>query len=736
MNKIKFLSVALATSAALVSCSDEFLEEKMDYNYASDEIYQYETGVNGRLANIYNVCQPTTASSDYDAKRPSYGNADDFSKSTEEYSGFGDWVDPEIELTTGGDNQVPDYIMIQSNSITVNVYGRIRNINNFLEKIQDSQLDDEFLDAAKGQAYFWRAWCYYNLFKWYGGVPLVEDVQEPEENSYTPRSSAKATLDFILNDLDTAARLLANKTMNGGWASADDWGRVTTGTALALKGRALLLWASPLFNRSNDASRWQRAYNEMSAEKDSIDACGYGLYTASGTDTDAKSFAAMFSQGSTNPEAVLVTLYNNVSGNLSGAASDVQRNNTWEKAIRPSNTGGSGLNPSAMLIDMFPMRDGKKPSTVTTYSLLEASQYEYNDSFPFVDRDPRFYRTFAFPGFRWAYNGDASVISSNNPSDGSNYTLWNYVWYTDLNDQGNVESGNAYGADNLLSNVKGVYVRKKTDDKDVNSSSLYVYDGTATGGAGPYFSGAQLLELRYAEVLLNLAEAACMTGNLDEAVGYIQQIRARVGYTAENNYGLQANVASDQSTCMSAILYERQIEFAYEGKRFDDMRRWMLFDGGAEKPEGTPSTWTLSGWGGNTCTWLGFTPFNGQRRENMRFRVQDSYGVGGTAYGSDPIVDVAGETRPEGVNLNASTVDEDIASLTTWYRSHLQRQLNRGDARDADDSSILYYCNYRPQYYIIGLKASVQTNNPKLEQTVGWEDYNTGTMGTFDPLAE
>ena len=54
-----------------------------------------------------------------------------------------------------------------------------------------------------GQAYFLRAWCYFNLFKWYGGVPLVSTVQEPVagEANNTPRSSAKDTKNFIISDL-------------------------------------------------------------------------------------------------------------------------------------------------------------------------------------------------------------------------------------------------------------------------------------------------------------------------------------------------------------------------------------------------------------------------------------------------------------------------------------------------------------------------------------------------------
>jgi hypothetical protein len=84
------------------------------------------------------------------------------------------------------------------------------------------------------------------------------------------------------------------------------------------------------------------------------------------------------------------------------------------------------------------------------------------------------------------------------------------------------------------------------------------------------------LEIRYAEVLLNYAEAACGAGEMGVAVEQLKKIRARVGYTSTNNFGLQTNLSSDQSACFAAILYERQIELAYEGKRFDDLRRWML----------------------------------------------------------------------------------------------------------------------------------------------------------------
>ena len=287
-----------------------------------------------------------------------------------------------------------------------------------------------------------------------------------------------------------------------------------------------------------------------------------------------------------------------------------------------------------------------------------------------------------------------------------------------------------YGADGLLNDVKGFYVRKRSDDRDVNAIARYVYDeksGGFTRSAAPY------MEIRYAEVLLNYAEAACNAGEMGVAVDQLQKIRARVGYKAENNYGLEAGLDGDQAKCMAAIMYERQIELAYEGKRFDDMRRWMLFDGGIELPEGAPATWKLTGWGGNTCTYLGFKPLNGQRRENFEFRTTVNGGIGGTNVDDDPLVK-AGITRPAAMDLRKDLASEQDR-LKEFYSNYLTRKTKKGDSYD--DSHSPLYIAFLPRYYILGFHQGIQGNNSTLLQTIGWGDYNNGgANGTFDPLAE
>lgn len=144
-----------------------------------------------RVADVYKVCLPdpkSTPSSIYN----STGLADDQSKSTEEYSGFGAFVNPLSPLTSQtGNNPVPDYFEGTKGDPITSAYGRIRNINDVIAGVEGSTLSQEEKNELLGQVYFFRAWCYYNLVKWYGGVPIITEVQEPVETSVVPRSSQK-----------------------------------------------------------------------------------------------------------------------------------------------------------------------------------------------------------------------------------------------------------------------------------------------------------------------------------------------------------------------------------------------------------------------------------------------------------------------------------------------------------------------------------------------------------------
>ncbi len=83
------------------------------------------------------------------------GAADLQSKSTEEYSGFGSFVDPDAPMTSqSGNNTVPDYFHNSGNNIQASVWGRIRNCNDVIYGIENSTFLMKKKNELLGQVYF------------------------------------------------------------------------------------------------------------------------------------------------------------------------------------------------------------------------------------------------------------------------------------------------------------------------------------------------------------------------------------------------------------------------------------------------------------------------------------------------------------------------------------------------------------------------------------------------------
>lgn len=706
---IKYFSIVCLSCLILFSgCSDDFLKEKTNYSNLSPEIYNDYTGAKLRVDDIYLRLLPNV-NSGLSYRSPSSGRSDIQSQSTEEFSGLSKFVDPDVIITTS--SNLDDWFHVNK-ATNAGPWGEIRNCNDVIEGISGSTLSDEQKNELLGQVYFFRAWQYYLLVKTYGGVPIIDKVQAADvseaQNLIVPRASTLECIDFICKDLETAADLLPNRWDGG------NFGRITKGAALALAGRTRLLYASPLFNRADDIQRWQTAYDANKAAIDALNAGNFGLAYKDSPGVNASGWAKMLYEFNSD-EAVFVTLYNKVHDD--NAAHEIYRNNRHEQSIRPFNaSGGGGMTPTSMMVDLFPMADGKKPG--------ESETYAYDELKFFMNRDPRFYRTFAFPGMYWRFEGDPTSLGVDYPYNGNVYELWNYSWYAQDEKKNDINQS-GYGADGLGLNYKGMYIRKRTNDFDMNTPTpVTLYRWSLEGNRqGSFGEGAMpYMEIRYAEVMLNLAEAACGIGQGGEALEILRDIRRRVGYTGD--CGLDDFLAADRGKLFGAIQYERQIELAYEGKRFDDMRRWLLWDGGVNMGQinGAPSTWTLTGFGGNTCTYLGVQPLNGKRRDNMELTSKIN---SDESQGKDPII----SQRPDAIDLKLD-LSTQIDDLATFYETNLLRKVRRGDQLNK-------YVNFKPEYYLIGLTQSAQVANIALLQTIGWTDVRSGsTQGTFDPLAE
>lgn len=405
-----------------------------------------------------------------------------------------------------------------------NVYGKIREINTFIRDLNAGPMDAGMKKRFLAQAYFFRAYRYFNLVRVYGGVPLVlvplsSVGDENKLADQLPRSKTSDCIKQIAADLDTCIKYLPKK-----WPKNDDWGRITAGAAAAFKGRVLLTWASPLFNPSGIQSRWQDAYDASTQALTLLNAAGFGLNP---------SYANMWFTEVNNPEAVMVTGFNNSQG------ANLSKPNTYDKSVRPAylGAGSSSSQPTWDFVKLYPMRDGKNPGDPT-------STFAYTDQKFYKDRDPRFEATIAYNGGIWSSLGIA------------NYKLWTYLYYTNAAGTA-TKSTEPSGATNT-----GFYLKKAT------SPTALLNDLS--------FSGTDWMEIRYAEVLLNQAEAAAELGKLgvgDESYANLIKIRTRAGIAPGTGglYGLTAGMNREQM--VNAIMLERAVEQAFEGKRFWDLRR-------------------------------------------------------------------------------------------------------------------------------------------------------------------
>ena len=739
-----------------IGCSDDFLAEKRPYgSFGENDIYKDWESVKLRLNYIYQSSLPSFR--DYNAKGGSQGgnstqtnNAPDIwpvglpdflSTNADEFAGYGDdnhfgyFSDPFTVLTNQNIFKFFYY------GVNESPWKKTRECTDVIVKVrQHDGLSDIQKDWAEGQARFFRATRYFRLFKRFGGTPIIPDLQSTTLSDTldlrVSRQSTKDTYEFIINDLTTAASMLPAR-----WEEeANDWGRVTAGTALALAGYVANYYASPVFNRTDDQSRWEQAYqlNKQALEK--LNEGHFGLSYEGDPGRNASSWAKIwcniYGGEVLNSEAVYMAICNNASGN----AGD-QLYNCAEGYLRPSNSGGrGGISPSAEMVDAFPMADGKRPTEVGTYT--------YNKLLFFLNRDPRFYRTFAFPGTKWQFLGSVTgdLMAKCPYGNGSEYELQNYAWYPTSDEaKSSVRSG--YFTDMLGSNGKSIYVRKKSQDYGLGMTPLYVFDPSNTSNSFER-NGQPLIAMRYAEVLLNFAEAACGANHMSEAWDALIKIRQRVGYTGD--CGLDPAIQNDRAKMFEAILYERRIELAYEGKRFDDCHRWMLFDGGVNQSDiaNAPSTWTLTGFGGNTCEYLGVTPLNEVSLHQIELYFDPSFYMGSRDADHDPFSTIEGFKKPKALDLTEdftafydeeedewTYANSDVENLADFYGYYLMRKDIVTQTLVNQDGTGYATPVWDKKCYLMGLQSGDEENNPNVVQTIGWNSA-FGGMGVFDPLSD
>lgn len=406
-------------------------------------------------------------------------------------------------------------------------YGTIDKINFFIDHLEDVDfLEPDVKNAMKGQALFWRAWSYWGKVSTVGGVPLILHEQDVTDlpSLFVERSSTSACMTQIIADLDEAASLLPDT-----W-TGNDYGRIDKGIALAFKGRVLLNYASPLFNPDHDNNRWQQAYDANKAAVDFLKANGKGLYQGD--------FADIW-YDERNCEVVMVNQY-------------YYPDHTFgQNAIRPQPLTKDNANFNQAILPLlmaFPKKDG----TPLTLDVNRLSDPEYNAQFMtdfYNNRDPRFHATIFCPGTEYPAERLGTENYWNTRYVDNNGEYMSMAWS---------QTGEGPGGES-----SGYFQRKGLDESLLSLNDLYNAE-------------TDWIEIRFAEVLMNYGECANELGKTEEALDVLHQIRARAGIEAgTGSYGITATNTAD---IREVYFNERFIEFAYEGKRFNDLRRWKKYD--------------------------------------------------------------------------------------------------------------------------------------------------------------
>lgn len=436
------------------------------------------------------------------------------------------------------------------------VYSHIRSCNDFLEQLKTATLSDSEKLSLNAEVRFIRAWHYFTLVKRYGGVPLITEAQQYEgvdklSDLQVPRNKEEEIYTFITSECnEIATNLPTEYDVSGKY-------RANKGAALALCSRAALYAGSIAkygkvdldgivgISSSQANHFFQIAFDTSKAV---IDLGVYFLYNNKPNDK-TQNFCDMFLKGNgDNGEYIFQKQYS-VAGGI-GHDFDVlnipfsYRNGGW----------GCGVAPTLELVEAYEYTDG----TIGTLKLTDDSgnPIKYSNTIDiFAGKDPRLFASIYLPGSackgsfvewqRGLINSAGEEIAASKQPDSQ-------VLYTDAGTGKTYSvSGKDGGADIGDPSKTGFYQKKFIDETLANIA----FGKSET--PRPVF--------RLAEMYLNLAEAGVELGTQNQvALDAINKIRERAG------------IALLPSIDITKVRHERQVELAFEGQRFWDLKRWRV----------------------------------------------------------------------------------------------------------------------------------------------------------------
>lgn len=418
-----------------------------------------------------------------------------------------------------------------SNAAKLTNYTYIRNLNFLINNLGNCLDKNADYYQYAGEAYYFRAWYYYQMFIDYGPLTWVNTALDPlQEQMELPRASRTVVADSILADLDKAIEYLKLQDNSATM-------RVHKDVARALKSEVALFegtWEK--YHKAKNDEFYDKTVTDAKiadylnqAAKVAKDVMDRGKWQISTTGNPLTDYRDLFKTVdlSTNKEVLWFKMYDG--------------DNVGNSVTRYLNKGGGGSGVTLSLVDDYLTRDGKP----FVGQAREEAQKVYGDELQPTLRDPRLSQTVCMPG--QALRPDNGYVYNVPPLDGNSYFI----------------------------NTTG-YSLVKYVEFDINRSSAV---DTENKGSTP------AIQFRYADILLNYAEALAEldgAANATAIAAALKPLRDRVGMPGVD-FDREYNTAADYpfrtlDKYIQAVRRERRIEKSCEGRRFEDIQRWAVAD--------------------------------------------------------------------------------------------------------------------------------------------------------------
>lgn len=437
-----------------------------------------------------------------------------------------------------------------------NSYDAIARTNIAIKNISESEtISEEVKKHTIAEAKFLRALFYNHLLNHFGGVPLYDETTDYNKDYMDmtkPRSSEAETREFILKDLDAA---IADLPVT--WPAADH-GRATRGAAHALKGRV------NLYAKQYDAaiSDFEEIVLDPSGR-----GYGYELYP---------DYADLFTPTADRSSEMIFAIQNYSDGTYA-----MGMPYAWYMGSNAClGTSWNNVMPSVELADMYELKDGRK--------------FNWDDFIPgFNDskevREETFMATLSADGKTVAtypkyYNELLNIYEQRDPRMQQTLIL-PYTKY--LGFVANKDKECEYVVATGVATINGFIVVNR--GYKAYLFRKFVPEGNMGGTLQPTHRGHVAINfplIRYADVLLMLAECYNEKGRTDDAVKYINMVRQRPSTNLPAlNSGPAWLEARTKEAVFERIVQERAVEFPAEGLRYYDIKRWGLIKEIQNKPE-------------------------------------------------------------------------------------------------------------------------------------------------------